>query len=272
VHLVKHSKMLFDSKVGIDTIKHALDTDIYNNIDIDREMSKYLTSVFANLNLKKQTQWALSMYLKDKKKDIIKAYREAKTDVAILSNEQYIAQFLGNAKEELKLKSDFFPSQFLNKVDYINYSVFETLKDALFVSDIVEEVKRDDFFRFKILVISKFKSNVKKIVDLYFATSRFIENEEDIENSDDLVIANLSEETENYILKHLDNLIVTLNSLQKIKYLIPQTLETEYILLCSSIKDFNSKEFSLIDTNEANVMKATLRQRVINFMLKLKNV
>lgn len=251
--LESHSKQLNETKLGIRTIQTSLDTDIYNNIDLDREMSKFLNKKIRKFTFSNELEeWAITEYCKNKKDNIILAYKDLKIKPELISDDVYTESFLGNGRAELKSLYRSFPNAFLNSVNSTNIEVFLSFKDVFLYSEIIEEITNDNFFKLKMLVLDKFKQNINKIFNSLKLHSNKTDNK-------------LFEK----IIDNLDNIEYTLKNLKELN--VVETYETELQLLRASYQDFIFRENSLISDNEANLEKPKLRKRTLNLLNKLKD-
>ena len=110
-----HSKEHTGIKEQLSLILAALDTDIRNNIDLEKQLTNFLLD-FLNLDITLQHEWALFSYFENKKKTVVKGYKSIKDNISIFNTAGFRTAFLGNGEAELMQLSEVFPKEFLKSI------------------------------------------------------------------------------------------------------------------------------------------------------------
>lgn len=269
--LVRQEKLVLKllGKVGL--IEAALDTDIRNNIEVEREFAKFIREDI-RLDVSNKAEWALIRYLEDKMFNTIKGYKEIKNDIGLLSSSKFKAQFLGNGRAELEQLYIHFPEEFLRKINAINEVCLSDFVKNLILTDIPFEVKRGKYFNLKIAVIKSFKEDVHLILEVwnrykYLVPKAVLRVDEQVGA---LVFTNNISLNKRALIENLHDFNATINSLETWNQFIPKAHEHEYILLLADLRGHQNTIYTMT-AEEQSVLSERLKVRVLSLIDRLDN-
>ena len=159
---------------------------IYNNTKT--KLIEYLYKEIDMLSNNTECERTLSRYFYHKLEDVYKSYDYIKTtqNWAILYNDTFNTQFLGNGKVELGNVYKYFPLELLDKINEINLGDYEQFKKDI-QTELLKTKDREVLLGLlKVHTLSSFRRNVRKIYKLYLDTRHLINDPEYIKQYPEL--------------------------------------------------------------------------------------
>ena len=258
---IRQSALLNVIQEQLKLILSALDTDIRNNIDLEKQLTDFLID-HVRLNSSIHHEWVLMTYFQNKRDNVIKGYKAIKEDMSLLNSHEYQQKFLGNGEAELTHYTNSFPIQFLKSINVINKRMFNNFKYSLLMQNILDDIKNRDYFGLKLAVIKSFKEDVQEIMDSYNQHKHLIPFD-DIEPTIEYRLIY------SFILDNLDDLNSTLNDLKSIKpEHIPDRIRKSYIMLITDIAGFLNDKTGM-EFSEIEMKNHKLRSDIIDFINNL---